>query len=132
MISEITGLFNKKKREEEYGGKHIDIVPAVEPDGDQSWMEFKNFTNDEKAYSTVYGLTKKEKEEQTRVHEKAVNEELHKEEKDKFEKMEKQLKENPESKGEKAAAGEKEIQRQGIEDFPSEYLINNGFFDYSI
>jgi hypothetical protein len=48
----FTSLF---KRKSEYG-KHTDIYPKPpQIPGDQSWMEYKQLTNDQDAFLRVYG-----------------------------------------------------------------------------
>ena len=40
-------------------GKHTDIVPTCQAIPEQTWLEYKQLTNDQNAYQTVYGENKK-------------------------------------------------------------------------
>lgn len=55
---------NLFRRKSEYG-KHTDIYPnpPIVP-GDQSWMEYKQLTNDQNAFITVYGAASRKAESQ--------------------------------------------------------------------
>lgn len=51
-------LLNLFKRKQPEYGKHTDILPTGFVPTDQSWMEYKQYTNDQNAYTVVYGESK--------------------------------------------------------------------------
>ena len=61
----FSSFFQRKKSAE--FGKHTDIHPSGFVPTDQSWMEYKQLTNDQNAYVTVYGASKKEIEKQQEI-----------------------------------------------------------------